>query len=130
MRSKQIVLTSAAAINLFLIYRYFSTLVTTGNRSANGFGAVFLIMFLGVLNTILFVIYFGKRFSLVRVGLLFAILPVICAFIFGVTQGRSMFDEGAGGGGYLWLLIFTLPIGLSLVVVGLIVKLAKRHKPK
>jgi hypothetical protein len=41
-----------------------------------------------------------------------------------------MFDEGSGSGGYLWLLIVTVPIGLLLVVIGAILALFKRLKPK
>jgi len=39
-----------------------------------------------------------------------------------------MFDEGSGGGGYLWFLIASLPLGLLFVVIGLIIKLAKHFK--
>lgn len=39
-----------------------------------------------------------------------------------------MFNESSGGGGFLWLLIFTLPIGLMLIAIGVISELAKRSK--
>jgi hypothetical protein len=39
-----------------------------------------------------------------------------------------MFDEGSGSGGYLWLLMGTLPIGFLLVVIGTIIALFKRSK--
>jgi hypothetical protein len=39
-----------------------------------------------------------------------------------------MFDEGSGGGTYLWFLMASLPIGLLLILVGVIVMLIKRLK--
>ena len=128
MRPKTIIFICAGLVNAFLIYRYFSTLVTEGNRSANGFGAVFLIIFLGLFNASLFLIFFVKKTPLVRAGLLIAVFPIICAFLFSLFNGGSMFDEGSGGGGYLWLLMITVPIGLLLIVIGLIVSLFKRYK--
>jgi hypothetical protein len=86
------------------------------------------ILFLGLLNGGLFIIYYVKRFSLIRTGLLIAVLPIICAFLYSVIKGGSMFDEGSGGGGYLWFLIASLPLGLLFIVIGLIVKLVKRFK--
>ncbi len=126
MRSKRVVLSIAVIINAFMIYSYFSTLITTGNRSANGFGAVFLILFLGIFNTIIFIIYYRKRFPLMRAGLLIAVLPIISAFLYSVIHGGSMFNEGSGSGGYLWLLIVSMPVGFLLFISGLIVKLVKR----
>ncbi len=117
----------AAIINAFFISSYFSTLVTSGNRSANGFGAVFLVLFLGIFNTVLFIIYFRKRISLTPIGLFIAILPIICAFLSSIFQGGSLFNEGSGSGGYLWLLIVSMPIGGLLIVSGLLVKLLKRR---
>jgi hypothetical protein len=128
MRSKRIVLLIAVAINAFFIYSYFSTLVVNGNRSANGFSALFLIVFLGIFNAIVFIIYYRHRFSMVRAGLLVAAFPIICAFLFSLFQGGSMFDESAGGGGYLWLLIITVPIGALMVFLGLLIKLFKGRK--
>ena len=128
MRPKTIILICAVLVNAFLIYRYFSTLVTEGNRSANGFGAVFLIIFLGLFNASLFLIFFVKKTPLVRVGLLIAVFPIICAFLFSLFNGGSMFDEGSGGGGYLWLLMISVPIGLLLIIIGLTISLFKRFK--
>ena len=128
MRPKTIILICAGLVNAFLIYRYFSTLITEGNQSANGFGAVFLIIFLGLFNASLFLIFFVKKTPLVRAGLLIAVFPIICAFLFSLFNGGSMFDEGSGGGGYLWLLMISVPIGLLLIVIGLIVSLFKRFK--
>ena len=130
MSFKKIVLLIALVIDAICIYTYFSNLVTTGDRSANGFMALFFILFLGLFNGGLFIIYYLKRFSLIRAGLLIAIFPIICAFLFSVLKGGSMFDEGSGGGGYLWFLIVSLPIGLLFVVIGLFVKLAKHFKSK
>jgi hypothetical protein len=130
MRPKVIILICAGAINAFLIYRYFSTLVSEGNRSANGFGAVFLILFLALFNGTLFIIFFVKKIPLIRAGLVIAFLPIAIAFITSLIGNVSMFDEGSGSGGYLWLLMITVPIGLLLVAIGAIVALFKRLKPK
>jgi hypothetical protein len=127
MRFKRVVLLIALFINALCIFTYFFNLVTTGDRSANGFMAVFFILFLGLFNGAIFIIYYRKRFSLIRAGLLIAVLPIICAFLFSVINGGSMFDEGSGGGGYLWFLMASLPIGLLFIVIGLIVKLVKGH---
>ena len=128
MRPKTIILICAGAVNALLIYRYFSTLVTEGNRSANGFGALFLILFLALFNAILFVIFFVKKIALIRAGLVIAFLPIALAFVTSLINGTSMFDEGSGSGGYLWLLMGTLPIGFLLVVIGLIVMLFERFR--
>ena len=130
MRPKTIILLCAGAINALLIYRYFSSLVTEGNRSANGFGALFLILFLALFNAILFVIFFVKKIALIRAGLVIAFLPIALAFVTSLINGTSMFDEGSGSGGYLWLLMGSVPIGFLLVVIGAIVALFKRLKPK
>jgi len=127
MRARRIVLLLALLINAFFIYSYFSTLVTSGNRSANGFGAVFLILFLALFDGSLFIIYYVKRFSLVRAGLIVAVLPIIAAFLYSLFQGGSIFDEGSGGGAYLWLLIISVPIGFLFIFIGLILKLVKRR---
>jgi hypothetical protein len=127
MRSKRIILLIALFVNAICLYTYFSNLVTTGDRSANGFMAVFFILFLGLFNGALFFIYSVKRFSLIRAGLLIAALPIICAFLYSVIKGGSMFDEGSGGGGYLWFLMASLPLGLLFIFIGLIVKLVKER---
>jgi hypothetical protein len=41
-----------------------------------------------------------------------------------------MFDEGSGGGGYLWFLMASLPLGLLLVIIGLFAVVIRRLKPK
>ena len=69
-----------------------------------------------------------KRFPFIRAGLIFAISPILLAFVTSLINNVSMFDEGSGSGGYLWLLMGTVPIGLLLVVIGAIVALFKRFK--
>jgi uncharacterized membrane protein len=71
-----------------------------------------------------------KRVPLIRIGLCIALLPILLAFVTSLINGTSMFDEGLGSGGYLWLLMGTVPIGFLLVVIGLIVMLFKHLKPK
>ena len=67
-----------------------------------------------------------KRIPLIRIGLVIAIFPILIAFIASLFQGSSMFDEGSGTGAYLWLLIVTIPFGLFLAIVGLLVKIFRR----
>ena len=73
---------------------------------------------------------FVKKTPLIRIGLVICVLPIVLAFITSLTSGSSMFDESSGTGAYLWLLIMSVPIGLLLVVIGLVVKLFKGRKPK
>ena len=65
-----------------------------------------------------------------KLALIVAFLPIALAFITSLINGTSMFDEGSGSGGYLWLLMGTVPIGFLLVVIGAIVALFKHLKPK
>jgi hypothetical protein len=60
-----------------------------------------------------------KRFPFVRTGLIFAISPLLLAFITSLFQGGSMWDEGSGSGGYIWFMFLTLPVGFILIVIGL-----------
>ena len=85
-------------------------------------------LFLALFNAILFVIFFVKKIALIRAGLVIAFFPIALAFITSLINGTSMFDEGSGSGGYLWLLMGTVPIGFLLVVIGAIVALFKRFK--
>ena len=71
-----------------------------------------------------------KRVPLIRIGLFITLLPILLAFITSLINNVSMFDEGSVSGGYLWLLMGTVPIGFLLVVIGAIVALFKRLKPK
>jgi hypothetical protein len=68
------------------------------------------------------------RFSVVKLALIIAFLPIALAFITSLLNGTSMFDEGSGSGGYLWLLMVTVPLGMAIFVIAAIVKLAKRRK--
>jgi hypothetical protein len=123
---KSIALICAGVINaiiLYLVYREFSNLgtfmETNGDISAL-VRIVLLILFLGI--------FFWKKSVLVRVGTLVTVAPIICAFLYSLLKGGSMFDESSGGGAFLWLLILTLPIGLVLIAIGVIVELNRRPK--
>ena len=65
-----------------------------------------------------------------RIGLFITLLPILLAFVTSLINNVSMFDEGSGSGAYLWLLMGSVPIGLILVVIGAVVALFKRLKPK
>jgi len=65
------------------------------------------------------------HFPFVRLGLFFAFLPLLLAFVLGLIQGVSMWDEGSGTGAYIWLMILTLPVGFVLVVIGLVLKVIR-----
>ena len=41
-----------------------------------------------------------------------------------------MFDESSGGGAYLWFLMASLPIGFVMIVIGLILLVVNKLKPK
>ena len=75
------------------------------------------------------IIFFVKKTPLIPIGLVIAFLPIVLAFVTSLISKTSMFDEGSGTGTYLWLLIISVPIGLLLIVIGLIVKLIKPGKP-
>jgi uncharacterized membrane protein len=127
---KIIIIISATLINIFLIYSYFSNFDTAGERSANGFGALFLIVFLVLLNLSVYIIFFVKKTPIIKTGMFIAILPIICAFSYSLINGGSMFDENSGGGGYLWLLMVTLPLGLLIIIIGLIMGFIKHINRK
>jgi uncharacterized membrane protein len=67
-----------------------------------------------------------KRFPFIRTGLIFAISPILLAFITSLFQGGSMWDEGSGTGGYLWFLMMTLPVGFLLIVIGLVMMIVRK----
>ena len=69
-----------------------------------------------------------KRVPLIRIGLFITVLPILLAFVTSLINNVSMFDEGSGSGGYLWLLMGTVPIGLILILIGAIVALFKRFR--
>jgi len=68
------------------------------------------------------------RFPFIRTGLIFAISPILLAFITSLFQGGSMWDEGSGTGGYIWLMFLTLPVGSLLVLIGLVMMLVRRTR--
>ena len=68
------------------------------------------------------------RFAFVRVGLLFAFSPLVMAFVTGLIQGVSMWDEGSGTGTYIWLMMVTVPVGFVLVIIGLVMKLVRMQR--
>lgn len=61
-----------------------------------------------------------KRFPFIRVGLIFAVSPLVLAFVTSIFQGGSMWDEGGGTGTYIWFMMLTVPVGFVLVVIGLV----------
>ncbi|CAB4688007.1 unannotated protein [freshwater metagenome] len=61
-----------------------------------------------------------KRFPFIRAGLIFAVSPLILAFVTSIFQGGSMWDEGGGTGTYIWFMMLTMPVGFVLVVIGLV----------
>ena len=67
-----------------------------------------------------------KRFPFIRVGLIFAISPLLLAFVTSIFQGGSMWDEGSGTGGYIWLMMGTLPVGFVLFVIGGVVGVVRK----
>ena len=69
-----------------------------------------------------------KRFPFIRIGLLFAVSPILLAFVASLFQGGSMWDEGSGTGTFIWFMLFTLPVGLLLVVFGLVMALVRRTR--
>jgi uncharacterized membrane protein YhaH (DUF805 family) len=69
-----------------------------------------------------------KRFPFIRAGLIFAISPILLAFMTSLFQGGSMWNEGSGTGGYIWLMFLTLPVGFLLVVIGLVMMIVRRTR--
>jgi len=67
-----------------------------------------------------------KSFPFIRVGLIFAISPILLAFVTSIFQGGSMWNEGTGTGTYLWFLMFTLPVGFFLFVIGLVMMIVRK----
>jgi hypothetical protein len=65
------------------------------------------------------------RFPFVRIGLLVTFAPLLIAFVTGLIQGVSMWDEGSGTGAYIWLMIMTLPLGFVLVCIGIVMKFVR-----
>jgi hypothetical protein len=69
-----------------------------------------------------------RRFPFIRTGLIFAISPILLAFVTSLFQGGSMWDENSGTGTYIWLMFLTLPVGFFLVVIGLVMALVRRKR--
>jgi hypothetical protein len=69
-----------------------------------------------------------RRFPFIRAGLIFAISPILIAFITSHFQGGSMWDEGSGTGAYIWLMFLTLPVGSLLVLIGLVMMLVRKTR--
>jgi uncharacterized membrane protein YhaH (DUF805 family) len=69
-----------------------------------------------------------KRFPFIRAGLIFAISPILLAFITSLFQGGSMWDEGSGTGAYIWLMFLTLPVGSLLILIGLVMMVVRRAR--
>jgi hypothetical protein len=69
-----------------------------------------------------------KRFPFIRTGLIFAISPILLAFVASLFQGGSMWDESSGTGTFIWLMFLTLPVGFLLVVIGLVMVLVRRTR--
>ena len=67
-----------------------------------------------------------KRFPFIRAGLIFAISPILLAFITSLFQGGSMWDESSGTGAYIWLMFLTLPVGFLLILIGLVLQIIRK----
>jgi hypothetical protein len=67
-----------------------------------------------------------KNFQFIRAGLLFAISPIALAFVTSLFQGGSMWNEGSGIGGYIWLMFLTLPVGFLLIAIGLVMMVVRK----
>ena len=67
-----------------------------------------------------------KRFPFIRAGLIFAVSPLILAFVTSIFQGGSMWDEGGGTGAYIWFMMLTVPVGFVLVVIGLVTAIIRK----
>jgi hypothetical protein len=75
-----------------------------------------------------------KRFRIIIwsiiAGILIAIAPIVIAFFFGLKTDTSMWDEGSGSGAAIWLMLFSLPLGFIVIVVGCIVGAILPSRPK
>jgi hypothetical protein len=61
-------------------------------------------------------------------GVAVATSPLFVAGVVGLLGGTSMWDESSGSGAILWLLMLSIPIGLSLVVASWVVLLTQRSR--
>jgi predicted branched-subunit amino acid permease len=70
-----------------------------------------------------------RRLPLIRIGLAFALSPLLIAFIASLFQGGSIWDE-TGAGASLWYFFFTLPVGFLIILIGLIALIIRRVRTR
>ena len=66
------------------------------------------------------------NFQFIRAGFLVAVSPIALAFVTSLFQGGSMWNEGSGTGGYIWLMFLTMPVGFVLVAIGLVMMIVRK----
>jgi len=64
-----------------------------------------------------------------RIGFAFALSPLLIAFIASLFQRGSILDE-TGAGAFLWYLLFTLPVGFLITLIGLIALIIRRVRKR
>ena len=69
-----------------------------------------------------------RRVPLVRVGLVIALLPIVLAILSSIVSKTPLLDESQVSGGYLWLLIISLPLGFFIIIIGLVRNLFNKKK--
>ena len=69
------------------------------------------------------------NFPFLRVGLAFALSPLLIAFIASLFQGGSIWDE-TGAGAFLWYFFFTPPVGFLIILIGLIALIIRRVRKR
>ena len=70
-----------------------------------------------------------RRLPLIRIGLAFALSPLLIAFIASLFQGGSIWNE-TGAGAFLWYFFFTLPVGFLIILIGLIALINRRVRKR
>jgi hypothetical protein len=68
------------------------------------------------------------QFPFIRIGLIFAISPILLAFVTSLFQGGSMWNESSGTGTFIWFMFLTVPVGFLLVLIGLVMALLRRRR--
>ena len=66
-----------------------------------------------------------NNLPLIRIGLLIIVSPIIMTFVTSLYYGVSMLNEGTGTGVYLWLLILTIPCGISIITGAIVLRLIR-----